>query len=282
MQPVEMLGQLGRVVVMLQRVWRKWTYRRIFYYFRDLVKFREQGDARELLRCINPREAAMMDAASAVHVRFRLGGSTFPPTVFYKIFTHAPVADVGAYAPRDYTSHFQPPPIMLHNNDKPGRKLEECTHSGWYKRVENNGWRPVAGTALQEFEGVVAAKPVPWHHSKLVRRETLAKQRKQKKLEWLQKMYKIGKEGADVTVAALSSEGHESVEGEGEDDIEQLLKWSDDLDFDSYLQDWMGLATSSRSTVADPVTFAAGTDVYDSAATAIVTNANAQSMSPLS
>ncbi len=37
---------------------------------------------------INPREAALVDAAAGIHVRFRLGGSTFPPLVFYKIFTH--------------------------------------------------------------------------------------------------------------------------------------------------------------------------------------------------
>lgn len=49
---------------------------------------RERGDPRELLRVINPREAALVDAAAGIHVRFRLGGSTFPPLVFYKIFTH--------------------------------------------------------------------------------------------------------------------------------------------------------------------------------------------------
>jgi hypothetical protein len=27
----------------------------------------------------------------------------FPPHIYYKIFTHRPVQDIGAYAPRDYT-----------------------------------------------------------------------------------------------------------------------------------------------------------------------------------
>jgi hypothetical protein len=44
-----------------------------------------------MLRCINAREAALVDAAAGLHVRFRLGGSSFPPLVFYKIFTHRPV-----------------------------------------------------------------------------------------------------------------------------------------------------------------------------------------------
>ena len=35
-------------------------------------------------------------------------------------------------------------------------------------------------------------------------------------------------------------------EGEGEDDLDAMLKWSDSLDFDSYHQGWLGLATSAR------------------------------------
>ena len=49
---------------------------------------RERGDPKEMLRAINPREAQLADAASGIHVRFRLGGTMFPPLVFYKIFTH--------------------------------------------------------------------------------------------------------------------------------------------------------------------------------------------------
>ena len=33
-------------------------------------------------------------------VRFRLGGTSFPPQIYYKIFTRAPLCDVGAFAPR--------------------------------------------------------------------------------------------------------------------------------------------------------------------------------------
>lgn len=52
---------------------------------------RAKGDPRAMLRAINPREAALLDAAAGAHVRFRLGGSSFPPVVLYKIFTHRPV-----------------------------------------------------------------------------------------------------------------------------------------------------------------------------------------------
>ena len=42
-------------------------------------------------------------------------------------------------------------------------------------------------------------------------------------------------------------------EGEGEEDLDALLEWSDGLDFDSYHADWLALATSSRPQV-DPAT----------------------------
>jgi len=45
-----------------------------------------------MLRSINPREAALLDAAAGTHVRFRLGGAAFPPVIMYKIYTHRPVA----------------------------------------------------------------------------------------------------------------------------------------------------------------------------------------------
>ena len=31
-----------------------------------------------------------------------------------------------------------------------------------------------------------------------------------------------------------------------DDDLDEMLKWSDSLDFESYHQGWLGLATSAR------------------------------------
>ena len=75
----------------IQRAWLGFRNARIFRYYRDLIHFRERGDPKELLRSINPREAQLADAAAGIHVRFRLGGTVFPPLVFYKIYTHRPV-----------------------------------------------------------------------------------------------------------------------------------------------------------------------------------------------
>ena len=37
-----------------------------------------------------------------LHVRFRLGGLSFPPLIYYKIFVHGAIVDINAFAPRDY------------------------------------------------------------------------------------------------------------------------------------------------------------------------------------
>ena len=72
------LSPQEKAVVKIQHLWRRYTNRRIYFYYRNLIKFRNAGDPALMLRCINPREAALFDQASGVHVRFRLGGALFP------------------------------------------------------------------------------------------------------------------------------------------------------------------------------------------------------------
>jgi hypothetical protein len=86
----------------IQNAWRRYTSRRIFQYYRDLIKFRNAGNPALMLRSINPREASLFDEAAGIVLRFRLGGASFPPLIYYKIFTKAPLCDVNAFAPRDY------------------------------------------------------------------------------------------------------------------------------------------------------------------------------------
>jgi len=68
-----------------------------------------------MLRNINPGEASLLDAASQSHVRFRLGGSQFPPTIYYKIYIHKGLIDICAFAPRDYNKQKKFTPIALHS-----------------------------------------------------------------------------------------------------------------------------------------------------------------------
>ncbi|WIA42811.1 hypothetical protein OEZ86_008744 [Tetradesmus obliquus] len=108
---------LNRAARAIQDAWRRFTNKRIFRYYKDLIRFREAGDPRAMLRCINACEAALVDAAAGLVVRFRLGGSSFPPLVFYKIFTHRPVTDIGAFGPRNYAAEGDAAhsPAALHN-----------------------------------------------------------------------------------------------------------------------------------------------------------------------
>ena len=105
----------------IERAWRAYTNRRIFLYYRDLIVFRNAGDPAMMLRCINPREASLIDDATGLHVRFRLGGRLFPPQIYYKIYTHNPLCDVNAFAPRDYKQERGIDPGLRHVRESPQR-----------------------------------------------------------------------------------------------------------------------------------------------------------------
>lgn len=135
----------------------RYWYRKVFLYYKNLIDFRQRGTPATLLRSINPAEAQLAEAAAGLHVRFRLGGSTFPPLIFYKIYTHRPVTDIGAFAPRDYVEEKKPKPTVEIGEDFTiPEELLECFHMdgshrttrrqdvGWYLRQDSNGWRPIA------------------------------------------------------------------------------------------------------------------------------------------
>jgi len=100
---LEQLNREKAAVATIVRAWQSFSDQRIYRYYRDLIKFRERGDPHLMLKCINPGEASLVDAAAGIHVRFRLGGIQFPPIIYYKIFVHQSLVDINAFAPRDYT-----------------------------------------------------------------------------------------------------------------------------------------------------------------------------------
>ena len=125
---------------MIQRAWRRYSDVSLYKKLKNLVNFRNQGDPATLLRVINPVEAQLLDPAIGAHVKFRLGGLEWPPQIYYKIFLHSPVCDVNSYAPRNYFDKASKdlPPVSQEQLDDYADKF------GWYKRVENNGWRPIS------------------------------------------------------------------------------------------------------------------------------------------
>jgi hypothetical protein len=244
----------ARAAACIQRAFRQFMDRRIFRFYRDLVNFRLRGDNLTLLRSINPREASLAaDAAGGFHIRFRLGGSAFPPRLYYKVFTHRPVCDLGAFAPRNYAApeSKQELPITLHRQRMPDYHgpLEQALtdRRGWYHRVENNTWRSVdrrviedamegerprgMDAALASAQESAASVCVP---TRLARRDDVERRRKVKRVLWMKKLYGLGDASRE------QADAHEGAPAE-------LLEWSESLDFDAYLADWSTLAVSEPS-----------------------------------
>ena len=46
----------------------------MFKYYKSMVMFHNQGDPALLMSYINPNEAQLIDAASGIHIKFRLAG----------------------------------------------------------------------------------------------------------------------------------------------------------------------------------------------------------------
>lgn len=137
----------------IQRAWRSFTNVKIYSYYKDLINFKQKGSPMELLNSVNPSEAALLDAASRCHVRFRLGGLKFPPCIYYKIFIHGGVVDVNSFAPRDYNKikkEVRKEKIDMHF-DKPEKDNDI---DDWYRRVENNGWRPISDKFLTPNDAI--------------------------------------------------------------------------------------------------------------------------------
>eukprot|EP00930_Biecheleria_cincta_P006987 TRINITY_DN108120_c0_g1_i1.p1 TRINITY_DN108120_c0_g1~~TRINITY_DN108120_c0_g1_i1.p1 ORF type:complete len:613 (+),score=87.61 TRINITY_DN108120_c0_g1_i1:114-1952(+) len=179
----KMVARMARKV---QRVWRGIVDYRVYETLRDTIgTFRRSGDPYLLLRAVLPRESALLDPAMQVHVRFRLGGTRFPPTIYYKIYTHGSVCDLGSFAPRDYARERETQEAGV-----PGDR-------GWYQRVENNGWRPLnvrlsksSQPVLDEVEKETSRKRIQnFHHSRLVRRQDQDRKRRMKRIEWMRKLH---------------------------------------------------------------------------------------------
>ncbi|CAL8311745.1 unnamed protein product [Merluccius merluccius] len=181
-----------RAARVIQIAWRRHVDLRVYAYLKRTISFSHHGDPQGLLRSVNPREAALLDAAAGVYIRFRLGGVQFPPSIYYKIFTYRPIVDMCASSPKDYAHPGQkcPVPRQTHN----GHPLIQENRSGWYRRVENNGWRLLSGKLAPMGDPIEdkADKEMEFHHCRLRRRQDLERRRRKRKIEWMKKMYHQG------------------------------------------------------------------------------------------
>ncbi|XP_048350669.1 protein MFI isoform X3 [Sphaerodactylus townsendi] len=173
--------------ITIQRAWRRWLDCGVFQFYKDLIGFKQCGDPSYLMRYIEPREAEFLDAAAGVHIRFRLGGAKFPPCIYYKVFTHRPVVDMCANSPRDYAKLA----TLKGQRGKPHRENKEDL-SGWYQRIENNGWRLLSPRFFRGLDSITAednVKVKDFRFNKLQKRQDIERKKKKKKIEWLKRMY---------------------------------------------------------------------------------------------
>ncbi|XP_026576801.1 uncharacterized protein C11orf65 homolog [Pseudonaja textilis] len=241
----------------IQKTWKRWLDMGVFEYYKELIGFKQYGEPSHLMKYIEPREAEFLDAAAGVHIKFRLGGDKFPPSIYYKIFTHRPIVDLCANSPKDYAK------IATKPNPKKLQKgtVSEST-SDWYKRIENNGWRLLS---IRYWKGVDAlttkdnTKTQEFHHSPQQRKRNMEKRRKTRKIEWLKKMYfgenlQVKTENPEaIALIQRATEGLiKSLEKEGIDqvmewEVDEMLKWTNALNYDEYVKLWKEVGTSKTS-----------------------------------
>ncbi|XP_070708843.1 protein MFI [Pempheris klunzingeri] len=248
-----------RAATIIQRAWKRYVYREVFANFKDIIIRCKQQDPQTILKSVNPREAKLLDAAAGVLVRFRLGGISFPPNIYYKIFTHRPITDMCANSPKDYTQLDLKKPVGRQTNS--GRhRVTGGDRSGWYQRMENNSWRLFCSkVVLGEPTEIEAHKKMDFHYSKLHRQQDVNKWRKRRKIEWLKQMYNQGRQQTHPAHRHMTSlvrnsaqEVMDTIEEKGDDEIldwelDELLAWTNTLNFEQYTQEWRRLACSQSS-----------------------------------
>ncbi|KAG8009367.1 protein C11orf65, partial [Nibea albiflora] len=217
--------------------------REVFKYFSDLINQCNQQDPKTILKTVNPREAELLDAAAGVFIRFRLGGTTFPPNIYYKIFTHRPITDICANSPKNYTQEGLKRPVAQQTNN--GWPLIREDHSGWYQRMENNNWRLFCSKMAHVSEPVEigANKKMDFHHSRLQRQQDVEKWKKKRKIEWLKQLYNRGRlqTHPEQLIAAMvensAQQVKDAIKEKGDDEIlewelDDLLAWTSTLSFE--------------------------------------------------
>ncbi|KXS22007.1 hypothetical protein M427DRAFT_161690 [Gonapodya prolifera JEL478] len=264
----------------IQTGWRAYYCKKIYRFYRHIIALHAHSPASSLMRILNPRERdLLLDPAAPVHVRFRLGGDSFPPQVYYKVFVEGAVCDLGGFAPRDYVRDVgvkQQLPAVLFNKTPHGKGGAMVTaehpaasaQNGWYLRTTNNGYRPVPSKLLNDglrdpvAESTAAAAKVSYHHVKLVRRREIERKKREKRMEWWRRVYGVvvGDLGVGVggldrrhtpgsSVKRRKSAGNSAagVEPVPPDLPEDLVHWTRGLDFDDYSKRWYNIGIAGRT-----------------------------------
>ncbi|KAF0028258.1 hypothetical protein F2P81_019345 [Scophthalmus maximus] len=187
---------------------------------------------------ISPREKQGQDSS----VQRPPEQITFPPGIYYKIFTHRPITDVCASSPKDYTQPGLRKPVAWQNVRN--RPVLQEDRSGWYQRIENNSWRLFCSKVVPIAEPIEFGEnqKMDFHHSRLQRQQDVERWRRRRKMEWLRQMYTQGRlqthpvHGHVATLVRSSAqEVMETVDEKGEHEeweLDELLTWTTTLSYE--------------------------------------------------
>jgi len=236
----------------IQRAWRCWVNKAPFKWCKAMLYHADKSDtAKTLLKFVSPADANMIDSATGVKVRLRLGVHSDQDgeklAIFYKLFTSRPVIDLCASSPRQYTHANSKQPTVIHTKNK--IKMELSTEE-YYKRAENNDWRVVAWDALKSTAGAVAqsrlSKPQKdYNFSAQVRIENRHRKRKEKQRAWMSSLYmnRVKQDSSLQQSAAISNGESSSLERKENEKEDELVDWASNLNFDDYQNTWTNLIT---------------------------------------
>lgn len=267
----------------VQRAWTRHRDVRAYRSLRTICCHLGDGDPRVLLRTLSPDDVYACDPTMKSVVRLRLGGTRFPPTIYFKVFTRSAVCDVNAFAPRNYAKEREGTsddeeeddvdPTSTENLSSERRFLRvgktfvavdmrpNVSRDGWYERVENNGWRPIFVSpedeiALEESDvtDVTRQQGCRRHQrggieskctrSKLRSHRDVVEARKRKRREWMMKLY-ASRRRSD---AKRDDETHEWMDDNEDDEaVRDMIEWARDLDFEGYAENWSSLGTTRPS-----------------------------------
>jgi len=259
------LKKYNKAAQIIQQAWKVYVNKRIFFYYKRFINHKCVGNPRDILRLVNPREANLVDSASGIHVRFRLGGVKFPPYVYYKIYTHRPIQDMCSNSPKDYALETEQTNKKSHTDlattlpDVSDKKFH------WYRRRENNSWRMLSDKLFLEYSAKDEIRNIPTRHKKFCfdrvqRRKEAQQKKKLRKIQWMTQLYTNGglearKGSSDELrrMVKVATEGiFTTIDEKGghvvEDwEVDELLKWTNSLNFEEYHNEWHHLATSRPS-----------------------------------
>lgn len=244
---------MNRSVQVIKNWYKRRVDRKMFNFLKQQIHIAEQLAGYKLLSLIQPGESYILrDKAMLCIVRLRLGcaidkAHSYPPLIYYKIYTRSNVQDINSYAPRDYVKTTQKQ--QQHQPNEKGHII--------YKRNDNNGWRLLNTALMNSFE--IKSKPIKYNYNKQTRIADKQKQLKQNKINWLKKLYYNNNNNVNKTYNNTTATTTNNVnicmaqldnninDSNDDSEVNELLNWSQELqliDYDNYHTQWNITGTS--------------------------------------